>query len=182
MFVWVCVCLCKRSQRFCLIEVDKMGAVLGLRCPLRDCPTAPSHKHCAGLAWNELACSLAFIASDRWKWYSGAIARQEIRLKGLSSVFLTHVLFRPKGWYYNHMERKMIFSRTSFILTVLSTLQHSPLNINLFRSKMSAFHELGKTACFQLCENAFKCFFVFFIPAQQFLRHNYDCKLFSWTD
>lgn len=42
---------------------------------------------------NKLSDSQAHIVTDRWKCYSGVMAKEEITLKGLSSVFHGHVFF-----------------------------------------------------------------------------------------
>lgn len=105
----LCVSMRKSSQHFCLIEMDRMGSPQPLL-PIKRLSCSPSCTHTAAIYPNELARSAARNTTDRRKWCSGVIARQEIRYVDLSSVFLTNGLFRVSVWHFNSSEVENYFS------------------------------------------------------------------------
>lgn len=102
----LCVSMRKSSQHFCLIEMGSPQPPL----PIKRLSCSPSCTHTAAIYPNELARSAARNTTDRRKWCSGVIARQEIRYVDLSSVFLTNGLFRVSVWHFNSSEVENYFS------------------------------------------------------------------------
>lgn len=123
----------KSSQHFCLIEMDRVGSPQPLL-PIKRLSCSPSCTHTAAIYPNELARSAARNTTDRRKWCSGVIARQEIRYVDLSSVFLTRGVFRVSVWHFKCSEVKNDFLLTlhhlhsALIIEWLSSESHaSPL-------------------------------------------------------
>lgn len=103
-------CVCGNSQQFCLIEMEKDGQSLASAAHLKivlQFPQTHTHTLHHRPETRRSAPSLACFTVDRRKWCSGVIARQEIRFKDLSSLFLSCFLPGVYVWNPNHIEIKM---------------------------------------------------------------------------